>query len=379
MADSDKKLPLCSVPWTEIYTRNTGHMIECCGTKPNIKAKLGQSIDDWWTSKELQEFRKKLMGDKLPNACYTCTMAELVDGKSLRTETNKQVNLQTSELKYPSRWSVTFGSVCNLGCFICEEYSSTVIENHKRKLQMLPIGFVSPQQTFKQQWPRLEKSILKSYDHHDTVNINIMGGEPLYNKDVIAFLEKLVSLGLSKRTKLEFHTNATQSSARIQKILGDYKVYKTWKHISMFLSLDTVGKKAEWLRWGCDWNKIEQNVTMFKKFGVWLEVHCTISILNVGDVTDMKDWCDSIGLPVAYNIIDNPEFMTLEHWPGDPDLLCDRKKMAQYSLAHYYDRIGTKKDSDAPMKLKQYVEKLSTLRKSLRLYDEKLADIFNID
>jgi len=379
MADSDKKLPLCAVPWTEATTRNTGQLIECCGTHPNIRSKIGQSVDDWWDSSEMQNFRKKLMGDTLPKECYKCTASEISTGTSMRTSTNLQTNLTSSAVQYPSRWKVTFGSVCNLGCFICEEYSSTVIENHKRKLQMLPIGFVSPQQTFKKQWPMLEKSILKSYEHHDSVNIFIMGGEPLYNKDVIAFLEKLSATGLSKKTKLEFQTNATQYNTRIQKLLADYKIYKNWKHISMFMSIDTVGKKAEWLRWGCDWNQIEQNVAKFKKFGAWLEVHCTISILNVGDLTKMKDWCDSIGIPLKFNLVDNPEFMSLESWPGDPDLLCDRNQMEKYGFANYYDMIGVRKNSTAPIRLKQYVEKLSTLRKSLRLYDEKLANIFNID
>ena len=71
--------------------------------------------------------------------------------------------------------------------------------------------------------------------------------------------------------------------------------------------------------------------------------------------------------------------MSLESWPGDPDLLCDRNKMEKYGFANYYDMIGARKDSNAPIKLKQYVEKLSTLRKSLRLYDEKLANIFDIE
>ena len=50
-------------------------------------------------------------------------------------------------------------------------YYSASMKEKKRKLQMLPIGFVSPRETFKKQWPSLYKSVLKSYDYHDIVNI----------------------------------------------------------------------------------------------------------------------------------------------------------------------------------------------------------------
>ena len=373
------KKPLCAVPWSEVYHKTEGRFENCCSTDPKSLSQVGQSVESWWHGKEMMAFRTSLTGDSLPNACHRCTLSELATGKSLRTETNKQVNLKSLKVEYPSRWNLSFGNTCNLGCFICDEASSTVIENHKRKLQMLPIGFVSPRETFKKQWPSLYKSVLKSYDYHDIVNIRVLGGEPLYNKDVLSFLQNLIDLKLSNRTKLEFDTNATTHNKQIQKILGDYKIYNTWKHISMHCSLDAIGKKAEWLRWGTKWDIIERNIEQFKRYGMYLEVHCTTSILSVMDLPMLKKWCETRNLPLRIGTVSHPDFLSLQNWPGDKDLLCDRHEMEQAGLLEYYNLIGSDKDTETPMKLKSYLNRLSSMRESLRLYDKKLAEVFDVD
>ena len=37
------------------------------------------------------------------------------------------------------------------------------------------------------------------------------------------------------------------------------------------------------------------------------------------------------------------------------------------------------KDTETPMKLKSYLNRLSSMRESLRLYDKKLAEVFDVD
>jgi MoaA/NifB/PqqE/SkfB family radical SAM enzyme len=250
-----------------------------------------------------------------------------------------------------------------------------VIENHKKKVGLLPKNYVSSQSLYKNRWKTLKHDILKSYEFHPYVRLTILGGEPLYNKDVINFLNELVMLGLSTRTKLEFLTNATVLSPKIRDLLDK----KNWNYTVALLSLDAVGKKAEWLRYGCNWKKIVNNVRIFKELVNHIEVNCTLGILNIMDLPELKRFCDQQNIQLLLSPMQQPDFMALESWPLPPEMLVSQQELDNVGFGKYYNLVGKTPDPTAPEKLKNYIKSFNNVRTPLSVFDPKLAKIFGVD
>lgn len=360
----------CAVPFITSFHKNNGHFRNCCATSPELLSKDNQSWKDWWNSKELNSFRESLKNtNDLPKECEKCRIQEKAGIKSFRQAVNSQVNLNNINSVYPSRWHLTFGNICNLACWTCSENSSSTIQAHKNKIGILSKNFVDPQIRFLKMWDNLKQNILNSYDHHEVVSLTLLGGEPTYNPIVLDFLQNLIDLKLSKRTKLEFHTNATRKTERIENVLKS----NTWKYVSTFLSIDAVGKKAEWLRYGTDWKKLESNIPFFKSISNYIEVHCTLSVLNLNDLPKLKVFCNENNLSCKIAPIFGPWFMAVQHWDQSKDMIADEKELQKIGLEEYYNLIGKEKKSGAFHTLIAYIQSFSKIRKPLKDFDPILA------
>jgi sulfatase maturation enzyme AslB (radical SAM superfamily) len=364
----------CAVPFVELFTSSTGGFRNCCAAAPQITSKPDQSVMQWWTSDELNGFRQKMLATSLPKDCHGCEIQEKSQGSSMRTATNKEVDWNRYDSRYPSRWNVIFGNICNLACWTCSENSSSLIEAHKKKIGMLSASWPSTQDAFLRHWPSLKDTILTSYQHHDVIAITILGGEPLYNKTVIDFLQYLVENNLSTRTRLEFHTNATKMSSTIRQILTS----GTWNYVCIFLSLDAIGKKAEWLRYGCDWSQIVGNIAALRASADYCEVHCALSVLNVGDLPKLQEFCEQQRLPLRVNLISKPGFMSLEHWDGAVSDLVPAAMISDGNYKHYIDLIGLDSHEGSKKLLRDHIKRFDTVRKPLKDFDSRLSGVLDL-
>lgn len=364
----------CAVPFVELFTASAGGYRNCCVAHPQITSKPGQSVLQWWNSDELNDFRKKLTGTALPDDCRLCDIQEKSQGSSMRTAVNKEVNQLDLNHVYPSRWNISFGNICNLACWTCSENASSVIESHKKRIGLLPQSWISTQDIFEQQWSTLRDSILISYQYHETITITVLGGEPLYNKTVIDFLQYLINNEYSVRTKLEFHTNATKMSPTIKATLDN----DSWKYICIFLSLDATGKKAEWLRYGCDWAQIVENISALRASADYCEVHCALSVLNVGDLPKLQEFCRQQNLPLKIHTISNPEFMSLQQWDGAASDLVPTAMITDSQYKHYIDLIGLDSHEGSKKMLRDYIKSFDAVRKPLKDFDSRLSCILDL-
>ena len=362
---------ICAIPFIEAFTNDRGGFRNCCDTDPQLHSQPGETVVQWWQGQPMQDFRSKF-GKNLPADCYRCELQERVQGRSFRTAVNKTVDIDNLTVTWPSRWNIIFGNICNLACWTCSEYASSVIEQHKRTINILPAEFKNPQEQFLENWPDLRSSIIRSYDYHPEVTLTILGGEPLYNQIVLDFLSDLVQLGFAARTKLEFHTNATKYTTKVDQLLTNH----TWSYVCVFLSLDAVGKKAEWLRYGCKWEDIVGNIKKFKQVADYMEVQCILSVLNVGDLPQLNQFCIEQDLTLKITTLANPKHMSLSSWAGAE--LISRAALANLNFEQYYDIIGTAIDHNSVSKIREYIQQFDPIRTPLRTVDKHLADILDL-
>ena len=364
----DKKTPFCKVPFLVGFTDIDNRYRDCCSKRPRLYSDPDQSFQEWWKSDELNKFRKDMMETtEFPPACSSCKIAEQDEGNnfsSFRTAVNKWGH---TDHTHPAGWNLIFGNICNLACWSCHEGSSSVIFQHKKRAGLLS-GKDQSENNFKKIWPDLRENVLKSYEHHDTVNLTLLGGEPLYNKTVIGFLQELVDMDLAGRTRLEFHTNGT---------VYPYKIFSKdnkslWQHVCMFISLDAAGSYAEWLRYGCDWNKVDKIVDSLISSSDYVEIQCTLTVLNINQLQELSSYAEGKNIKLQISVTDEPDFMALKNWDLPRESLLVNKQYDQFQL--YYDLIGTDPKPGSSDRLKDYIRKFDGVRKPLSAFDKEFAN-----
>jgi molybdenum cofactor biosynthesis enzyme MoaA len=360
---------LCAVPFTKSWTNSYGRFRNCCTADPQISSTPGQTFVQWWSSNELNSFRESLKNSVLPPSCHKCAFHESNHEESVRTAVNKNVDFENTNFSWPNSWDIQFGNKCNLACWTCSEMSSSLIMQHKKKIKILPESFENTEIEFSKNWKDIRLNFLKSYDVHDVVTLTAVGGEPMFNKKFLLFLQELIDLGLSTRTKLEIHTNGSYCNTRIEKLLSQH----FWKYICVFVSVDAVGPKASWLRYGSDWKKIVANIKKIQKLANYVEIHCVLSLLNIGDLVNLKDFCDQLELKLLATPISRPEYMRLDTWHLDQNLLCSKEELIKSGYGEYYNLLGTMPDEKMYAQLQNYIKSFDSIRRPLKDVDSKLS------
>ena len=367
----NKNKPFCTVPFVEGFSGLDSAFRNCCSANPQISSVPGQTFAEWQQDPRLINFKERMYTNKWLPECQSCRVQEQESGSSFRTAVNSAVTIDDNFGQWPSRWNLKFGNVCNLACWTCNEYSSSVIAQHKKTVNILPDNFVDPEQEFQTLWVELENDVLKSYAYHNVVTLTLLGGEPMYNKTVANFLTRLIDLGLARRTRLEFHTNATKVNTKLL-------AKNVWNYVCVFLSLDAVGQKAEWLRYGSRWKDIESNIDFFKTQANYVEVHCTLSILNINDLVELDKFCKSRELPLKIMLLSWPDYMSIIRWPGDKHLIIDNDNQDN-QFEYYYNLIGNNPDNTSIIQLRDYINQYCSIRQNLTDFDPKLAHAIGID
>lgn len=367
---SDQK-PFCVVPFVKSFVLSDGRYRNCCVTTPNINSLPGETFDHWWNNnQEFKQFRDSLYQNSFPESCEPCRLGERATGNSLRTQINLENKNKNLNLAYPKDWSISFGNVCNLACWSCNENFSNTIAKHKKKINILPDNFEDPTAKFIANWPTLQSQILKSYEYHKTVVLTLYGGEPIYNPIVIQFLEHLIELGLGPRTKLQLTTNTTKTNKKLISMLSK----KYWQHVFVAMSIDAVGKKAEWLRYGSNWDDILDNINWYKAHANYVEIHSTLSILNVVDLPSVYDLAKSKDIPLVIIKLTYPDFMNIINWDG-PRPKIDPAEYELRGLGEYINLLGTNPTLGNKDKLCEYITTLSKVRKPLEEFDVELYNL----
>lgn len=369
------KKPFCAVPYTIAFTAASTFR-DCCSKKKSeqIFSSPGQTFADWWSSNNLNAFRQEFnvetwqeLSTSTASACNSCYISEKDTGHSFRIAINKTVNNQI-DYRWPNAWNMKFGNTCNLGCWICNENASSVIMHHKKQAHIPLLIDYDPEQEFKKAWPDLEKNILRSYDYHNIVTITIVGGEPLYNRDAIKFLNRLIDLNLHSRTRLEFHTNGTVRPDRILPV--DKRI---WNHVSIFVSIDAIGSYAEWLRYGGKWSKIDRTIDQLFAAANYSELHCVLSILNINQLPELEKYAHKKNVKLNINTLSSPEFMALEHWDQSVESLLVMPVESKFQT--YYDLIGTNPIPGTSKELKKFIDSFKSVRKPLSDFDPEFASL----
>jgi organic radical activating enzyme len=246
------------------------------------------------TPEKIADRQKMLQGQWPDKGCNYCKQIEEAGGTSDRiTNLDLQGMHMPPELETdleavnvtPRILEVYFDNVCNLKCLYCGPHFSSLWD-----AENIQFGF-----------PAFKKSInietnknkifewLKINGHHLT-SLNVLGGEPLYQKEFEDCL-KLFESNPAPELKLQIFTNLNIKLDRLKNIIEKIKNLVSTDKIREFeitASLDCWGKEQEYVRYPLDLILWEQNFNyLLTQEWINLIIGSTVTPLTIKTLPDL--------------------------------------------------------------------------------------------
>lgn len=301
----------CLAKWhhTSIYL-HTGQTHSCYHPRPHDidKEEIKTNPAALHNTKiKKQERAMMLVGEK-PSGCQYCWNVESLSDTHISDRLIRNESIYTpSRLKditdhtwnydiNPEYIELAFSNECNFKCGYCHPMSSTsfateikmhgpydTVKNHR-----LDIDWFKPYEeednpyikAWWEWWPEMSKSL----------NIlRLTGGEPLTHKSTWRLFD-ILREDPRPHLELNLNSNLGVKPKLVEKLadnVNDLLQNKKVKQFKLFSSMDTWGKRAEYIRTGLKVDLWEQNLdTYVTKTKSPITFMCTFNILSVTSFTD---------------------------------------------------------------------------------------------
>lgn len=322
MLDQEVSPTFCLAKWhhTTIYLHR-GQTHSCYHPKPHDipvqELKYDPSVLHN-TPQKIDE-RIQMFNGEQPSGCQYCWNVENMDDGgeegelehvSDRHQRNSSIYTEDrlNEILYnppdykinPEYVEIAFSNECNFKCGYCHPMHSSLyrqeiqehgpydmVQNHRNDIDWFNVYEEdSPYvEAWWKWWPELS----------ETLNIlRVTGGEPILHKTTWRLFDELKenpkpNLEININTNLGYTSRRVEKLAKTVKELQDNNCIKQFK---MFSSMDTWGKRAEYLRTGLDIELWEKNQDIYVR-GV--QSHITHMVtFNVLSVTSFKDYLKKV-------------------------------------------------------------------------------------
>lgn len=328
LIDSDR---FCILPWIHLHAWPDGQAFPCC--LANAKHPVGNlkfhTMKQVWNSQDMKEIRRNMLDDKFCRQCTDCYEQEAAGFASMRNNSNKNFGqhidlvdntlpdgtVPDMKLHY---WDIRFSNICNLKCRSCGSIFSSRWYDDDVKLwghELRPrIQFAGRHE--EDIWEQMQEQI----PHLD--QIYFAGGEPLIMEEHNRILKLLIQSG-NTGVRLIYNTNLTELKYKRESVLD------LWKHfpqVCVAASLDDMGLRAEIIRSGTDWNRVEQNIRELKRECPHIDfmISPTLSMMNVWNFTKFHVYMVDNGFIAAkdfnLNILQGPAEYRIDILPMDVKL-----------------------------------------------------------
>lgn len=296
-----KKSCFCKAPWVHLENDPSGVFMPCC----TYFSSLGKVENGWkeaWNGREMQALRKGFLefDPQYTNPCKHCIAYERF-GLSQRNimdylwESVGCPELTEVVSTVPVFLDLRFSTTCNFACVMCGPHASS---RWSQELGMKPLRFSCSELV------NLVKDCLPSLKH-----IHFAGGEPLIIREHREILDLLVN---SNKFNVELTYNTNLSSVFIDN-------WKQFENVGISISLDAIGSKNDYIRFGGNWENLQQNIQkLLEHPNIRLSFHPTFTILNVTEALVIRRYAESLGIPVVWgNFAEGPEYLDIRNFPKE--------------------------------------------------------------
>lgn len=318
----NKDIYFCTIPFTQIYSEIDGQYGACCFGAPSGVDVEKVPLKEWMENSEYMNSLRKEMttpGSDLKSVdkyCRRCRADEERYGRSRRTNCLKihtndpkfwnKIEKQVTKYKETGKFKIKgeriyevqlkiYGSECNLDCYMCQHANSTTRLKVAEKGVYNDKIFGKVSEDRKKYFDHVMKDKTKGITEQIVEiapyikSIKIIGGEPLIMKKHYEMLDKLIETGHSKRIRIKYQTNLTETKA------GKHNLFKYIPHfdrVTIVASVDGIGPVIEYMRRRTVWDKVLENIEICKQYpNVVVDFNGLVSFLSVLRFYEVVDWC----------------------------------------------------------------------------------------
>lgn len=326
----DQKI-FCNTPWYELHIYWDGSLGICCqedhklyssGQQYNIAC---MSIADWFNSEPVRNFRQQILGNAPVSACRRCYHEEQLGGNSRRLRSNQKSVIFTQAFlpsfeqspgrkhfvasgvtsTHPVDIHVDLGNYCNLACKMCGPQASSVIAS-----QQVQWGTESSKQYVGVDWTK-NKTVWGSFLNQllnipGLNNIHLMGGETLLSNR----FEQLVDSMIAARrfdVCFSFVTNGTIFKPDLMQKLSKFR------RVGIEVSIEAMDEHNAYQRQGTDTAQVLENIKRYQSAcngtSITVTVRPAVSLLTIGYLPDLLQYCLDKQLLIKSLIVTDPEFL----------------------------------------------------------------------
>lgn len=252
------------------------------------------SIEDIVNHKTLIYFREYFKDNSdLPKPCTACANQE---SKGLESPRNKINNRDFAGYDI-NILDVLLGNSCNLACPFCTSTASSLIDKLSNKFgeDDRPKGW-KPANHFARGSERTSEIVAEILNKYKVHTLKLIGGEPLL-KENWDRISEVISSEECKDMHLDVTTNGTILNDEIFK-----RISKT-KSAHLRLSVDSIGKNYEFIRWPHKWSKMHKNLDYLrnnKYHNIQVSVNNLVNIFNFEFLPEIEEYFKDVSSLVGF-------------------------------------------------------------------------------
>lgn len=301
---------ICVLPWVSLETTPLGTIRPCCLADFNVTDEAGKdlsldtvTLDQAFNGEYMKDLRQQFIDGKKPETCRRCWNEEAAGRTSKRMNSYlrlKQI-LNNIEIDFTGTdgklifLDLKLGNICNLKCRICGSFSSSKWAQEEIEIQKeWPTEYKNSlpyQHLQKGQWPR------KNLDFWTNMKdllpyvryLEFTGGEPFLIQEHFDLLRTAVELGHAGNIEIHYNTNATNFPKE------GVELWPNFKLVEIAFSIDDVGSRFEYQRYGAKWEEANTNIQKFQQLkkqnkNIILQ-HClTVNVFNIYYLKELFQW-----------------------------------------------------------------------------------------
>jgi hypothetical protein len=358
------KKDLCVNPWLGLHINGTRGYNPCCLYTKNFPVNLRSYVE-----KDLKDIKDQFLNGSPPESCKICYDQEArgLDSKRMRDNRTYGHFLKRS---IPSdgndkfvEYYIRLGNHCNLRCMTCNSsLSSSWISEDKRFNEPHP-----------KVWSITNEHEIWNHIKERSRNvglINFIGGEPfmMLEKAQADLLDSLIASKDNSHIILQYNTNCTKRPEFIS------NKWPTFKRVDIKISMDGIGSQFEYLRYPAKWDDFLSNLDWLQSLSqqhtnIELTIIYTISVFNLGYISQAERFCKERGLKVFWNILEQPYYFNPANVPAAKKWILDQKiETSDIDVRKYIDALSANEGLDMTEQFKNRVSQIDS-RRSIRLQD----------
>jgi len=339
----------CVLPWVSIEASPIGTVRPCCLADDEILDNAGNKFElstadfaDIQNSNYMRKLREQFLAGERPQTCRKCWNEERGGRKSKRMHTLDRLKHSITDTEWTADakplmfLDLKLGNICNLKCRICGSWSSSQFATEE--INQLPREQQKSSHAYQMlragAWPKENEQFWQQIDNvlTDICYIEFTGGEPFLIEQHFELLRYAVEQGYSKNIEIHYNTNGTVFPESAE-------LWSNFKHVEIAFSIDNVGTRFEYERYGADWDLVQENIAKFtamRSGKISTQLCTTMNIQNVYYLPELCDWVLTQTFDhVYFNMLHDPWHMCISKMtPQAQELVINRLTSHEFSSKH---------------------------------------------